>query len=251
MASPKQSAGKICVICHEDCSARPRVKDRAGHYYCQVCYDRAKRQLEARKRAAARAQSAAVATPTPAPEQPPAGDSYGALEAAAAQAAAAAPVEVAQPAAFVAAAAPVRPSPQVRLPAMPKPARPERERTAGLPEVLKQPWFAFVLPAAILGVLFLLARNNEELVELYKLPQSLFGLVVGVIVLVQAFRESIGTGILTLCLPFYVFYFVFFVNENPHIKALFGVSVIAAVAGLFVGPSLAEPMQMQPGYFPS
>ncbi|MCL4743118.1 MAG: hypothetical protein KJZ54_13050 [Phycisphaerales bacterium] len=28
---------KICAICGEDCSDRPRVKDRAGRYYCKPC----------------------------------------------------------------------------------------------------------------------------------------------------------------------------------------------------------------------
>ncbi len=28
---------KICGICHEDCSDRPRVKDRQGRYFCKTC----------------------------------------------------------------------------------------------------------------------------------------------------------------------------------------------------------------------
>lgn len=28
---------KICAVCGEDCSDRPRVKDRAGRYYCKPC----------------------------------------------------------------------------------------------------------------------------------------------------------------------------------------------------------------------
>jgi len=32
---------KICVICHEDCSTRPRTKDQHGRYYCKPCYESA------------------------------------------------------------------------------------------------------------------------------------------------------------------------------------------------------------------
>ena len=101
---------------------------------------------------------------------------------------------------------------------------------------------------AILGVLFVIARSNEDLAELYLIPQSLFGLVIAVIVLVQAFRQSIGTGILTLCVPFYVLYFVFSVNQNAYIKALFGASMLAGAASFGVGPSLADLMQTPSGY---
>ncbi len=37
---------KICVICGEDCSGRPRTKDPRGHYYCLTCYEQAKHRLE-------------------------------------------------------------------------------------------------------------------------------------------------------------------------------------------------------------
>lgn len=31
--------GKICVVCHEDCSGKPRTKDVHGNYYCRSCYE--------------------------------------------------------------------------------------------------------------------------------------------------------------------------------------------------------------------
>ncbi len=33
--------GKICVICGEDCSGRPRIKDPKGRYYCRKCHESA------------------------------------------------------------------------------------------------------------------------------------------------------------------------------------------------------------------
>lgn len=40
-AGTSRGEGKVCVICGEDCSDRPRVKDRRGRYYCKACHDRA------------------------------------------------------------------------------------------------------------------------------------------------------------------------------------------------------------------
>jgi hypothetical protein len=98
-------------------------------------------------------------------------------------------------------------------------------------EVLKQPWVAFVLPAAFFGILYAAATLNNDMALLYHVADTLFGLVVVVLVLVQAFRESLGTGLLTLCVPFYVLYFVFAVNSSGHLKALFAVSIASLVAG--------------------
>lgn len=47
---------KVCIVCHQDCSARPRTKDPSGRYTCKDCLDRA--------------ASAKLATAT-APLQPP------------------------------------------------------------------------------------------------------------------------------------------------------------------------------------
>lgn len=52
------SAEKICIICKEDCSARPRLKDSGGQYACQACVEAKKRQAAKSK---ARPAPAAVA----------------------------------------------------------------------------------------------------------------------------------------------------------------------------------------------
>jgi membrane associated rhomboid family serine protease len=41
------SGAKICAICGEDCSTRPRVKDPKGRYFCRSCYERAMRRRQA------------------------------------------------------------------------------------------------------------------------------------------------------------------------------------------------------------
>jgi len=52
---------KICMVCGEDCSNRPRTKDPKGRYYCKPCFELARRRYQ--KKAAARARSRAPAPP--------------------------------------------------------------------------------------------------------------------------------------------------------------------------------------------
>jgi hypothetical protein len=47
-------AAKVCQVCKQDCSARPRQKDAQGRYTCKECLDKA-----AARRASPKAQSAA------------------------------------------------------------------------------------------------------------------------------------------------------------------------------------------------
>ena len=41
MSAPTPAPAKICHVCHKDVSNAKRVKDPAGHYFCQECYDHA------------------------------------------------------------------------------------------------------------------------------------------------------------------------------------------------------------------
>lgn len=43
---PGTSAEKICRLCGEDCSNKPRIKDRQGHYYCRDCHAAAAARLK-------------------------------------------------------------------------------------------------------------------------------------------------------------------------------------------------------------
>ena len=40
---------KVCKLCGEDCSTRPRVKDAQGSYYCKTCHAAALEQREQRE----------------------------------------------------------------------------------------------------------------------------------------------------------------------------------------------------------
>jgi DNA-directed RNA polymerase subunit RPC12/RpoP len=87
------------------------------------------------------------------------------------------------------------------------------------------------LLVAVLAVLYFFARsNNEGALFGYLALFVLFSLTVQIIVIVAAFREDVGTGFLTLCIPFYAIYFVYFRSESPLLKKLYTVSIIATLA---------------------
>lgn len=62
---------KICIICNQDCSARPRTKDKLGRYICQSCAD-------ARKHA--KATPAPFPAPAPFPDPLPAPSDHAASD---------------------------------------------------------------------------------------------------------------------------------------------------------------------------
>ena len=55
-----------------------------------------------------------------------------------------------------------------------------------------------------------------------------------IIVVVAAFRESAGTGFLTLCVPFYALYFVFKMSDNDTLKVLYSVAVLINLVLRFI-----------------
>jgi hypothetical protein len=53
-------------------------------------------------------------------------------------------------------------------------------------------------------------------------------------VVIAAFRESVGTGFLTLCVPFYALYFVFSVSESDTLKLLYASAVVINISLKFL-----------------
>jgi hypothetical protein len=83
---------------------------------------------------------------------------------------------------------------------------------------------------AALAVLYYFARSSEGAFLGFLVLQALFSLTVHICVIVAAFREDTGTGFLTLCIPFYAIYFVFFKSESPLLKKFYSVALIASLA---------------------
>jgi len=81
----------------------------------------------------------------------------------------------------------------------------------------------------LVGVFYLLGRKTPDLNLGIVVVPGLYIFVTHILVLVAAFRTSTGKGLLTLFIPFYVFYFVYKVNNNATLKILYGFSILFLV----------------------
>ena len=236
MSRTQQAGNKICKLCGQDCSTRPRIKDKAGRYFCRDCYEKAIEKKRSARDAPSSPPSSSVesddgvdwasemlgmeaAAPAvggglnvcPKCNAPMAGGAvlctqcgYNAKTGKRSAAAVAEPVGAARKA--------------------------TGSRTGGgVSELVTKPWFAFVAITGLFVVLSLLSRGNESMAALCGGLLGLSNLVISIVILVCAFQSGIGTGFLTLCVPFYVIYFVFVVNDNSLVKVLFGASLASSL----------------------
>jgi hypothetical protein len=60
---------------------------------------------------------------------------------------------------------------------------------------------------------------------------NLVALVCAIIILIHAFKASIGQGLLSLCIPFYILYYAFARFEHPKKNMIIGVWLTSAVLG--------------------
>jgi len=80
-------------------------------------------------------------------------------------------------------------------------------------------WLGIVI--LIFAGLFLFGRSSDTGMIVYLLCAALYVIAVNIWVLIAAFKDSVGTGFLTLCIPVYGVYFVFSKSENPMLKTLY------------------------------
>ena len=60
---------------------------------------------------------------------------------------------------------------------------------------------------------------------------NLVGLVCSIIILIHAFKASVGQGFLCLCIPFYVLYYAFARFEHPKKNLIIGVWLGSFILG--------------------
>jgi hypothetical protein len=253
MSSQEQLPGKVCVVCGQDCSGRPRVKDPRGRYYCRECYDEAARKRKAKSQAQKPAPPPPPDEPVDAELIPDDEDAdiglFGELSSSEQGAAAAQVQEYPCPSCG-------NPIPAGAVLCMrcgynrqlgtrmgaPTVAQAEPSgggavaALGGVGSLLKKPWLAGAVPAVFFLVLFAMAKSNQDLAPAYLVLQGVFGLVVAILVLVKAFCQGVGTGFLCLCVPCYVIYFVFSdQNDNVLLKWVYGAVLLSSVLGYSLG----------------
>ena len=93
------------------------------------------------------------------------------------------------------------------------------------------PWYKTAYPyigvlVLVLAALYYGGKTDPRLMLIFVGVLALYCVGVHILVVISAFKESVGTGFLTLCLPFYAIYYVFKVSENPTLQALYSAAVI-------------------------
>ena len=96
-------------------------------------------------------------------------------------------------------------------------------------------WYKTPLPyigavALLFVVLYIFARISEGAKLAFLGLSLLYLLTAHIIVVIAAFKESIGKGFLALCIGIYTIYFVFKESESNTLKALYGVVILIWLA---------------------
>ena len=101
------------------------------------------------------------------------------------------------------------------------------------------PWYKTAWPylgvlVAILGLFYWLGQNNPKYMLAFLATAVVYTLVTHVCVVVVAFKESIGTGFLAMCIPIYALYFMIKSEDYPTLKALYTVAALLNLALRFI-----------------
>jgi len=101
------------------------------------------------------------------------------------------------------------------------------------------PWYKTPYPyigvlVLMLGGLYYGGRTNPAMMVAFVVILALYCIGVHILVVISAFQESVGTGFLTLCVPFYALYYVFKVSENPTLQVLYSFAVLVNIILRFI-----------------
>ncbi|MEY4384749.1 MAG: hypothetical protein RLY20_32 [Verrucomicrobiota bacterium] len=100
------------------------------------------------------------------------------------------------------------------------------------------PWPYIGLTVVLIGLFYALGKVNPAFYLGIAGTLGIYFLVVEILMLISAFKEGVGTGLLCLCIPIYALYYVFKVSENDTLKILYGFNVIIWIALKFIGAFL-------------
>lgn len=238
------ATAKVCIKCGTDCSGKPRTKDAQGRYTCKACFD-------AMTQKAAAPKPAARVAPKPVPVADAADDA--AVMAALLESAPPALTETCPSCGNGMAGGTVicticgynkETGKAVGVKVLKAP----KEKRAGGPRISlsMSPMMTFLICLGVFGAPAVLLISAPDLLLPAQAVSALFGLCVGVWTLVQGFRTAVVTGVIllvTALIPLvnlYWLYFVFSVNDNGHLKAAWGASLISGVVMVFLVMSRAS-----------
>jgi DNA-directed RNA polymerase subunit RPC12/RpoP len=89
-------------------------------------------------------------------------------------------------------------------------------------------WLGILL--VFFGGLYALSRLNPVGLLVFIGVALLYFVAVQIWMLVAAFKDSVGTGFMSLCVPFYGIYFVYSKSESPMLKAFYTISILVQLS---------------------
>ena len=266
--TPTPSPAKVCIVCKQDCSARPRNKDEQGRYTCQDC---AKKLATA---GASRTGSDAATPPKPVVKSASPGGAPP-VAAGARQAAARGaddglyklaadplpaymfeekPVEVGADQEMCQSCGNLMKKAHVicikcghnkqnhktlhTVLKRPEVVKEARARQVTMGETLDSMYVIGPIGVVALGLIVWMVAGaqdkSNDFVVAYA-AAGLFSLVAGIICLIAAFMSGLVEGLLYLLLPFYSLYWILARCESAFIKALYWSSVLVSVTSFVTG----------------
>lgn len=251
MSTPTDS--KICIKCGTDCAGKPRTKDTQGRYMCRACFDAAKAapaaarpaELKASKPAAPRAARPPAPSPAPAAAEPDDMDVMSALIQDS-------PVITEQcpqcgtgmtaDSVICTACGYNKETGRGMNLKVERAARDKKVRTGpGIGDYFTDPTKSAILALGIFAGLFALAFVNPIGLLLYFLLAAVYCLAFGLLLLVEAFRQGLVTGLLYLFLPFYALYYLLVKCESPIIKTHACLSILVSLGAVALSAMIDLP----------
>lgn len=220
---------RICAVCKKDCGASERLKDKKGRYFHKACYERAKKAALAKQQGASAAPQPRRAAPAPRPAAPASCPNCNAML---------------QPGAVMCTTCGFNLQTGQLMPMLSSVKfdnTPPKKSGGGakislpsgsLGSLVKNPIVLAACAAGIFGVLFLMGMSNSENAYVYLTAMRLFGFVVGIWVLIDAFREGAVHGILCFFCGLYTLYYVYGVSSNQNLKIAYTLSIVLFVGGV-------------------
>jgi len=106
-------------------------------------------------------------------------------------------------------------------------------------------WLLFLLlGAALIGAQYVI-KENAQVAQYYPITRDVAAAIVSILVIVVAFQDGTGQGLLCLLLPFYILYYAFVRLDSYWIRGLFAAVYLALGTELYFMPSEARIVNLQ------
>lgn len=231
-------SAKVCVHCGQDCSKKARTKDAQGRYACKECHEAAvaraargpaipAKPIEVKRPAVPAAPPSRPAVRAQTEEEPGVLSELLTQVKTVACTACGAPME---PGAVFCTRCGVNTKTGQRIGTRVEKAPKEpKAKTRRGPSPLLDPMWSGLGALAVLGGVAALGMSNTDALPFAAAILLLYTLVFGIWMLIDAFQNSVVSGLLYIFLPFYALYYGLAKCEHAFLKTHWAIGVVAGI----------------------